>query len=186
MNIFLKYDIMFSEVVYMKLLIKDNKEKLYLQISDIIFIFQHELNLPDSVKEDFNEKLKVKTTKGLEDTPYTFKLFTEPDTIAYVNGLAYIVNYNEKKQLTVPEIYEEAYLLQDKKQELAVGFNKLSLKEREKKQDVVRLCDELDFRILSLRDLVWFKEGSISMIIPGSKKAKKTEKKLLKQQHPKI
>ena len=165
----------------MKLLIKDNKDKLYLQISDIIFIFQHELNLPDSVKEDFNEKLKIKTTRGLEDNPYTFKLFTEPETITFVNGLDYIVDYSEYKQLTVPEIYEKAYLLQDKKQELAVSFNKLSLKDREKKQDVVNLCDELDFTILSLRDLVWFKEGSISMIIPGSKRAKKNEKKLLKK-----
>ena len=165
----------------MKLLIKDNKDKLYLQISDIIFIFQHELNLPDSIKEDFNEKLKIKTTRGLEDNPYTFKLFTEPETINFVNGLDYIVDYSEYKQLTVPEIYEKAYLLQDKKQELAVSFNKLSLKDREKKQDVVSLCDELDFTILSLRDLVWFKEGSISMIIPGSKRAKKNEKKLIKK-----
>ena len=165
----------------MKLLIKDNKDKLYLQISDIIFIFQHELNLPDSIKEDFNEKLKIKTTRGLEDNPYTFKLFTEPETINFVNGLDYIVDYSEYKQLSVPEIYEKAYLLQDKKQELAVSFNKLSLKDREKKQDVVNLCDELDFTILSLRDLVWFKEGSISMIIPGSKRAKKNEKKLLKK-----
>ena len=165
----------------MKLLIKDNKDKLYLQISDIIFIFQHELNLPDSIKEDFNEKLKIKTTRGLEDNPYTFKLFTEPETIEFVNGLDYIVDYSEYKQLSVPEIYEKAYLLQDKKQELAVSFNKLSLKDREKKQDVVNLCDELDFTILSLRDLVWFKEGSISMIIPGSKRAKKNEKKLLKK-----
>ena len=152
-----------------------------MQISDIIFIFQHELNLPDSIKEDFNEKLKIKTTRGLEDNPYTFKLFTEPETINFVNGLDYIVDYSEYKQLTVPEIYEKAYLLQDKKQELAVSFNKLSLKDREKKQDVVNLCDELDFTILSLRDLVWFKEGSISMIIPGSKRAKKNEKKLLKK-----
>ena len=165
----------------MKLLIKDNKDKLYLQISDIIFIFQHELDLPDSVKQDFNDKLKIKTTKGLEDNPYSFKLFTEPDTINFVNNLDYIIDYNEYKQLSVPEIYEKAYLLQDKKQELAVSFNKLSLKEREKKQDVVNLCDELDFTILSLRDLVWFKEGSISMIIPGSKRAKKNEKKLLKK-----
>ena len=152
-----------------------------MQISDIIFIFQHELNLPDSIKEDFNEKLKIKTTRGLEDNPYTFKLFTEPETINFVNGLDYIVDYSEYKQLSVPEIYEKAYLLQDKKQELAVSFNKLSLKDREKKQDVVNLCDELDFTILSLRDLVWFKEGSISMIIPGSKRAKKNEKKLLKK-----
>ena len=165
----------------MKLLIKDNKDKLYLQISDIIFIFQHELNLPDSIKEDFNEKLKIKTTRGLEDNPYTFKLFTEPETINFVNGLDYIVDYSEYKQLSVPEIYEKAYLLQDKKQELAVSFNKLSLKDREKKQDVVSLCDELDFTILSLRDLEWFKEGSISMIIPGSKRAKKNEKKLIKK-----
>ena len=169
------------EVVYMKLLIKDNKDKLYLQISDIIFIFQHELVLPESVKQDFNEKLKIKTTRGLEDNPYTFKLFTEPETIEFINGLDYIVDYNEYKQLSVPEIYEKAYLLQDKKQELAVSFNKLSLKDREKKQDVVNLCDELDFTILSLRDLVWFKEGSISMIIPGSKRAKKNEKKLIKK-----
>jgi hypothetical protein len=165
----------------MKLLIKDNKDKLYLQISDIIFIFQHELELPESVKQDFNEKLKIKTTRGLEDNPYTFKLFTEPETIEFINNLSYIVDYNEYKQLSVPEIYEQAYLLQDKKQELAVSFNKLSLKDREKKQDVVDLCDELDFTILSLRDLVWFKEGAISMIIPGSKRAKKTEKKLLKK-----
>jgi len=165
----------------MKLLIKDNKDKLYLQISDIIFIFQHEMDIPDVVKQDFNEKLKLKTTKGLEDNPYTFKLFTEHETIEFVNRLDYIVDYQDYKTLTVPEIYEKAYLLQDKKQELAVNFNKLSLKEREKKQDVVNLCDELDFTILSLRDLVWFKEGSISMIIPGSKRAKKNEKKLLKK-----
>lgn len=170
----------------MKLLIKDNKDKLYLQISDIIFIFQHELGIPDSVKQDFNGKLRVKTTRGLDDTPYTFKMFTDPATIEYVNSLEYLIDYDEYKQLSVHDIYEKAYLLQDKKQELAVSFNKLSLKEREKKQDVVKLCDELDFKILSLRDLVWFKEGSISMIIPGSKRAKKNEKKLLKQHNPKI
>ena len=33
----------------MKLLIKDTKDKLYLQISDIIFIFRHELNIPEEV-----------------------------------------------------------------------------------------------------------------------------------------
>ena len=81
------------EVVYMKLLIKDNKDKLYLQISDIIFIFQHELNLPDSIKEDFNEKLKIKTTRGLEDNPYTFKLFTEPETINFVKMAAISLLY---------------------------------------------------------------------------------------------
>ena len=164
----------------MKLLIKDTKDKLYLQISDIIFIFRHELNIPEEVKKDFNDKLKVKNISGIEDDPYTFKLFTDPETIAFINGLDYILDYNQYKTLSVHDIYEQAYLLQDKKQELAKSFNKLSLKDREKKQDVVSLCDELDFKILSLRDLVWFKEGNITMIIPGSKRAKKKEKKLMK------
>lgn len=165
----------------MKLFIKDNKEKLYLQISDIIFIFSHEIGIPDSVKEDFNNKLNVKNKKGLEDTPYTFKLFTEQSTISYINGLDYLLDYNEHKQSTTQDIYEEAYLLQDRKQELAINFNRLSLKDREKKQDIVKMCDELDFKIISLRDLLWFKEGSLSMIIPGSKRAKKAEKKLKKK-----
>ena len=164
----------------MKLFFKDTKDKLYLQISDIIFIFKHELNIPEEVKKDFNDKLKIKNISGVEDDPYTFKLFTNPSTIEFVNGLEYIMDYNEYKTLSVHDIYEKAYLLQDKKQELALSFNKLSLKEREKKQDVVMLCDELDYKIFSLRDLVWFKEGNITMIIPGSKRAKKNEKKLLK------
>ena len=170
----------------MKLLIKENKEKLYLQISDIIFIFSHEIDIPESVKQDFNDKLKIKNRRGLEDNPYTFKMFTEPETISYISGLDYIIDYDEYKKLEVPDIYQEAYLLQDKKQQLAVEFNKLSLKDREKKQDVVRLCDEIDFKIFSLRDLVWFKEGSLSMIIPGSKRARKNEKKLMKLNNQKI
>ena len=170
----------------MKLLIKDTKEKLYLQISDIFFIFQHEYDIPEEVKKDFNDKLKVKNISGVNDDPYSFKLFTEPATIEYINGLSYIIDYNEYKTKSVHDIYEQGYLLQDRKQELAKSFNKLSLKEREKKQDVVRLCDEIDYEIFSLADLVGFKEGKITMIIPSSKRAKRNEKKLLKNNNNRI
>ena len=174
------------EVVYMKLLKKDNKEKMYLQISDIIFIFQHEYGLPDDIRQDFNDKLSKKNRKGLDDTPYTFKMFTEPTTVDFIKGLDYVVDYDSHKKKSVQDIFEEACVLQDRKQELAITFNKLNLKEREKNQQIVRMCAELDFTILSLRDLAWFKEGAIKMIIPESKKAKKTERKMLKQKRPKI
>lgn len=53
-----------------------------------------------------------------------------------------------------------------KKNSIAQRFNSLTLEERKENMNMVSQCELLDFKMYSLRDVLWFKQGHIKMELP--------------------
>ena len=73
-----------------------------------------------------------------------------------------MVDYNEIKDLSVQEIMVLIQNVLEKKNRIIQKFNSMETKNR----DMVLQCELLDFKIYSLRDALWFKQGYIKIMLP--------------------
>ena len=56
----------------------------------------------------------------------------------------------------------------------------MEINERKRNMSMVTQCELLDFKMYSLRDFLWFKQGHIKMKLPASVKTETGIKKLVK------
>ena len=97
---------------------------------------------------------------------YEFEKFEDVDKIEFFKGLDWIVDYNSVKDLSDDEIIEIGQSIAQLKNQIAQKFNSMSEDEREENLDMVTQCELLDFKMYSLRDILWFKQGHLKMTLP--------------------
>ncbi len=52
------------------------------------------------------------------------------------------------------------------KNQIAQQFNSMSKDERKENLGMVTQCELLDFKMYSVRDILWFKQGNLKMTLP--------------------
>lgn len=77
-----------------------------------------------------------------------------------------MIDYNEVKDLSEEETIELACSIAEEQNSIAQRFNSMTPEERENNMSMVSQCELLDFKIYSLRDVLWFKQGHIKMELP--------------------
>lgn len=78
-----------------------------------------------------------------------------------------MIDYNEVKDLSEEETFELGQSILEEKNAIAKKFNSMSKEEKEKNRNMISQCKSLDFKIYSLRDFLWFKQGQIKMKLPN-------------------
>ena len=94
-----------------------------------------------------------------------------------------MVDYNSLDGMTEEQIIEYGIQINKKRNKIAESFNKLSKKEREKQYDeITSQIDLLEFQIMSVRDILWHKQGNLKFNLPEGTNASyfKKEKGLRK------
>ena len=86
--------------------------------------------------------------------------------IEYFKDLDWMIDYNQVKDLSEDEMIKLAESIGEERDGIANSFNSMSEEERKKHTDMVTKCDLLEFKFYSLRDVLWFKQGHISMELP--------------------
>lgn len=142
----------------------------YVQKNDIAYLNQTNLAIPASIfMKVFGRGVFI-----VDDTNrYEFVEFNLPEEIEFFNGINWMIDYNEVKDLSEEEIISLGQSIVQEKNIIAQRFNSMSLNERKKNKELVFQCELLDFKMYSLRDILWFKQGHIKMKLPKEKGIKK-------------
>ena len=118
------------------------------------------------------------------DLPIPASIFMK----VFGNGVTII---NDSNRYDFVKFDEESESIGEERDKIATTFNSMAEEERKNHADMVTKCDLLEFKFYSLRDVLWFKQGHISMELPEGVDypegyaQEKSIKKLLKRKNRK-
>ena len=135
----------------------------YVQKNDIAYLNSSDLPIPASI---FMKVFDNGVTIINDSNRYDFVEFDEGSEIEYFKDLDWMIDYNEVKNLSEDEMMKLAESIGKEQEKIATTFNSMSEDERKQHTDMVTKCNLLEFKFYSLRDVLWFKQGHISMELP--------------------
>lgn len=137
---------------------------IFIQKNDIMmYLHKRDMSGPSSIlMKVFEEGVVI-----IDDTnKYDFVRFDTHEEIEFFKSLDWIIDYNQVKDLTEEEIYALGRRIIETKNALAIKFNEMSKEQKEENQGIVAQCELLDFKLYSLRDILWLKQGHLKMNLP--------------------
>ena len=138
-------------------------DAVYVQKNDLAYLNQTDLPIPASIfMKVFGSGVVIINNSN----KYEFVKFDAPLEIEYFKGIDWMIDYNEVKDLSEEETTALGQSIAEEKNRIAQKFNSMSLKERNRNMDLVFQCELLDFKLCSLRDILFFKQGHIKMELP--------------------
>lgn len=135
----------------------------YIQNSDIMQIMAFENVIPG---EFMNEMFNGGYVYINDSNYYAFKKFEGPQTIEFINGLDWIVDYGEVKDMPEEDIANMCCLLADEYNGIAEKYNNLTPHQRKLNHSLSTECDKKEYKINALKEFVMFRRGVIPMEIP--------------------
>lgn len=150
-------------------------DAIYVQKNDITYLNQYlslsNLPIPSSIFEKvFGRNIVIIDNSNR----YEFIKFDKPEEIEFFQGIDWMIDYNKVKDLSEEEIIALAKSIAEENNEIARRFNSMTPEERKKNINMAFQYELLDFKICSLRDILWFKQGHIKMDLPKGIKIIKT------------
>ena len=136
---------------------------VYVQKDDMIALNETDLPIPTSI---FNKVWGVGITIIDGTNRYEFIKFEEEHEIEYFKELDWIVDYNELKDLDESEFIALGEKAAKEQKEIAEKYNFMTKEEQNKNQALVSRHQMLTFKIYSIRDVLWFKQGHIRFELP--------------------
>lgn len=149
----------------MKIVMSD---KVYVQRNDLAYLMKscEGKEIPASVIN------KVFSTIFIcnESNRYEFLEFSDPIEIEFFKNLEYSVDYMELRDKCIDEIIELGVSISEKMNEIAKKFNELDEIEKAKNLNLIDEHELLEFKMYSLRDVAWLKQGKLKMKLPKDAK----------------
>ncbi len=166
------------------------EKAVYVQMNDIIHLNRTDLPIPASIfMKVFGHGIVIVN----DSNRYDFQKFDKDSEMEFFKGIDWMVDYNAVKDLSDDEIIKIGQSIAQAKNEIAQQFNSMSEEERKKNLGMVAQCELLDFKMYSLRDILWFRQGHLKMTLPEGvdypdgfvQKEEKGIQKLLRKIFPK-
>lgn len=152
-------------------------EAIYIQKKDLFFLNQTNLSIPSSISLN---AFYYETTIIDDDDIYEFIKFEEEIEIDFLKKIDWIVDYNNLKDL---EEYQIIKLIEDVGKEKNNIFKKYN-NNIIKNKDLLLRYEQLEFKITTLIEILWLKQGHIKLNFPeeiyfieNSKKIKEKQKR---------
>ncbi len=135
----------------------------YVQKNDIAYLNQTDLAIPASIfMKVFGNGIVI-----IDDSNrYEFVEFEAPEEIEFFKSIDWMIDYNEVKDLSEDETIALGQSIAEEKNSIAQRFNSMTPEERKNNMSMVSQCELLDFKMHSLGDVLWFKQGHIKMELP--------------------
>ena len=160
----------------MKIIINN---KAFVQRKDIIYLNQSDLNVPKSI---FIKAFENNIDNIFDDSiRYEFIEFNDPKEIAFFKSLNWLIDYNEVKKLDEEELItlgENAIL---ERNAIIQKYNSMSDEKKKKNKQLLVKADLLVYKIYSLRNALWAKQGYIKINLPENLDEKNLEKRISKK-----
>ena len=154
---------------------------VYVQMNDIMFLNQTDLSIPVSIfLKVFNDDVVIIDDRNR----YDFVKFDDALEIEFFRNLDFIVDYNSVKDLSEEEIIDMGQKVANKRNSIAKTYNAMTSSIREENIHLVYECERLDYKMYSLRDILWFRQGRLKFNLPSEiigEKKEKGIKKLLRK-----
>lgn len=154
------------------------KNAIYIQKNDLAYLMTTIPNVPDNIITK-----AIKQGEMIIDNThrYEFIKFTKKNEIEYLNKQDWILDYNSIKNLTEKEMITLGQNIVKERNILAKKFNAMPEEKRLQSLYMEIQCGQLEFKMNSLRDYIFYKQGKIKMSIPKPEEQKdKTIKVLVK------
>lgn len=154
-------------------------DRAYVQINDLSFLRNHAdlVDIPSSVVE----KVFCKPFECTNRNKYQFIEFNQSEEIEFFNDLDYSVNYLEFKCLTDEEIRRCANKLIEKRNVLCDEIKKLKKEYESISVDWLFERESLEFKINSLKEIMFFNQGKLKMKLPEQYRTVKGIKRFFKR-----
>ena len=147
----------------MKIFNKENgKEKVYVQMNDLMMLNQSDMPIPASIFEKVFTGVVIVDDSNRMD----FVEFDKPNEIEFFKSVDWIVDYKELRKLSDDELEEKAQEAAKELNEIAEKYNSMSVEEREKNQDLIIRHELLNYKIQYYSEIYNLKKGNIKMSIP--------------------
>lgn len=136
---------------------------VYVQKHDLVYLLNNEQNILSSV---FNKLFGDTIFIVNDDNRYEFVKFDTLEEIEYFKNLDWIIDYNAVKDLSEEEFIKLGEELAMDMNSLANIFNEMNEDERASHLELIEAHEKCEFKMYSLRDILWFKQGHIKMNLP--------------------
>ena len=139
--------------------------KVYVQNNDLQYLLRvcDGISIPSSIINKVFGDVFIVT----DDNRYEFVEFSNPEDVDFFRSCDWIIDYHAFDGMTEEEIINYGSQINDKRNELAEKFNNLPEKEQEKLYEQVSSeVMMLDYKIYSIRDLVWNRQGHLKFTVP--------------------
>lgn len=138
-------------------------EAVYVQKNDIGFLNQTDLPIPASI---FLKVFGNGITIIDNSNRFEFVKFEGESEIEFFKSQDWIVDYDSVKDLDESQIMELGQAVAQQQNNIATQYNSMTNDDRRKNKHMVFECERLDFKMYSLRDTLWFKQGHLQFDLP--------------------
>ena len=141
-------------------------KKVYVQLNDVMNLIHNcdGIAIPGAIFDQvFADRQPLICT---DDNRYNFIEFTQPVVIEFFKNWTYSVDYLTLKDFSDQELEKQFYAIQETRNTIADKFNALPTEEKEANYNLYQECDLLEFKLLSIRDVVWFRQGHLKFKLP--------------------
>lgn len=151
------------------------RDKAYVQLNDLAVLmkFNEGKSIPSSIINDIFSEVFICTNENR----YEFREFSKPEQIKFFKDLDYSVNYLDYKDMSEEDMMKCGDAIANEMNELANKVNALIKAKKGVPEEMYNKHEQLEFKLLSLRDILWFKQGHIKMTLPKIKAEDKPQKK---------
>ena len=150
-------------------------DAVYVQKNDIAYLNSLKMSIPSSiVNKVYKDGICIIDFYNKHD----FIKFDEEDDMEYFRNLDWMIDYNEVRSLSEKEMILLARKVAKEEENLAHKFNSMSDEDKHNNLGIINECELLEFKFYSIRDLLWFKQGHITINLPDDIKV--SEKVLVK------
>lgn len=146
-----------------------------IKINFDIIQFRKELAIPASIfLKVFGNGITIIDDRNR----YNFVCFTEAEDIEYFKQLDWMIDYGKVKNMSEEELENLLSIMLDKMDFLDKAEQSIPVNQSQKRHELLQAFSLLVFKFCSLRDILWYKQGHISLNLPeiepsGTRKLKK-------------
>ncbi len=155
-----------------------NGDEVYVQKNDMIYFFRFMRMINgDYIRYNYcSLPVPVSTFSKVfgrgpviidDSNRYDFVKVDDKAEIEFFDGLDWILDYNQVKNMPKDELVKMGQSMLDERNEIANRFNSMSLEEKSNNGYMIDKCEMLEYKIQSLRDFIWFREGDLNMKLPS-------------------
>lgn len=135
----------------------------YVQKNDMVFLNQTDLPIPATIfMKTFGQGITIIDNSNRFD----FIKFEDPSEIEYFRNLDWMIDYNDVKDLDESALIELGQSISNTRNEIVDRYNAMTEEEQIKNQQLVFECDTLEFKMHSIRDVIWYKQGHLPITMP--------------------
>lgn len=142
--------------------VENGKEKIYVQLNDLIFINKAEIQMPTSIyMKVFSNNFFILNKNKTE-----FVSFDEPNEIEYFKGLDFILDYDSYKKLSLEELTTKRQKTFEQYSTKVDELNGMFDEEKKQNKNTIQECEILDYVMNGIQEFYWLKKGEQTVPFP--------------------